>query len=1213
LGGTVEFRVLGPLEVVGPRGIIEIGAPKHRALLSLLLIEPGRVVSVDRLIDQLWNGSPPASATTTLQAYVSNVRRALEPERAPGAPATVLVTRPPGYALDVERDLVDARRFERLVAEAAALAPSDPTAASERLANALSLWRGQAFADVADEPWATSEVARLEELRLAVLERQLEIDLSLGRHVAVAIEAERLVKQQPVRERPRELLMLALYRSGRQADALRAFRDARETLIDGLGIEPGPSLRALENKILAQDPSLDWRPTAGPQVAVSPDPVVPAALAEPDREPALDAAEERTAEPPTDAFVGRAHECATLNRLVDDVLTGRGRIGLVAGEPGIGKTRLCEATGNTARERGVHVVWGNGYEGDGAPAFWPWVLILRALAEATPDAVAGALTPNTAGDIARVVPEYSRFVPDTATTPSAVDAETARFRFFDAVAGLLRRLAAHTPLMVVLDDLHWADVSSLRLVEFAANALRDAPVLLLGTYRDTEVGTGTPLASTLSALAREPALARVRLRGLSIPDIATYVSTVVGHDADAGLVASLYDRTGGNPFFVAELVRLLRTEGRLGDEPGTAAASAIGNAVPQGVRDVIRSRLSQLPEAALPVLTAAAVAGRQFDLALIARVCDLPEDDVLDVVEAAWISGIVDEVAGKPGQFEFAHELVRDTLRDGLGTVRRIRLHRAVGEALEALHGVRNPAYLAECAYHFSAAAPGGDALKAVLYGQKAADQLVARLAYEDAIPVYERAIGLVATYDVGTAATRNDLYIGLAWALRSSGRLAEARVQLDLAVDVARSSGDPVRLARSVLGHGGGAFWGWWEEFGVTDTGLIAQLEEAIEALGDDDSWLRCELLGRLAVELYFSAPLERRATLSAAAVDAARRLGDANALAAALAARHVAVWRPENHAERLALADELVDVATGSGLLERELTGRHLRMIDRFEAGDVHGADRELARCQAIAEEIGQHSYSVQLAWFCAMRELMAGNLDESERLAHAAFEQNLAANESAAWMALGAQLFHLRREQGRLNELESVSRQAIVTQAHVGTTWRIALATILVEDGRTDEARPMLDELVADDLAQLRIDLLRPIELRELAEQAAALDAIDAAAALDRHLDAIVGDVLLLGTGHLCAGPTAFARGLVARTLGRTDEAIEHLAHAVELADTLGARPHATRARWWLGRTLRERGGADDLVVAREVLETAAADADRYQLALASRISAQLATFS
>jgi hypothetical protein len=411
------------------------------------------------------------------------------------------------------------------------------------------------------------------------------------------------------------------------------------------------------------------------------------------------------------------------------------------------------------------------------------------------------------------------------------------------------------------------------------------------------------------------------------------------------------------------------------------------------------------------------------------------------------------------------------------------------------------------------------------------------------------------------------------------------------------------------VLGHGGGAFWGWWEEFGVTDDPLIAQLEEALGVLGDEDSWLRCELLGRLAVELYFSAGLARRDALSSEAVAAARRLGEPAALAAALAARHVSTWRPDNLAERLELANELVSVASGAGLLERELIGRHLRMIDRFETGDVSGTDAEFARCEALADQIGQHSYSVQLAWFCAMRELLGGNLAESERLTQAAFEQNLASNESAAWMALGAQLFHLRREQGRLGEIEDVARQALVSQPHVAPTWRIALATILMESGQVDEARTIVDALTSDDLAQLDNGLLRPIEVRELAEQVAVLDHREGAAVLDRHLDEFTGEVMLLGTGHLFAGPTAFARGLVHRTLGRVDDAIDELAHAVDVADSLGARPHATRARWWLAQTLLTRAGPDDVDRAREVLATAATAATQHGLAIAPRITAAL----
>jgi tetratricopeptide (TPR) repeat protein len=840
------------------------------------------------------------------------------------------------------------------------------------------------------------------------------------------------------------------------------------------------------------------------------------------------------------------------------------------------------------------------------------VLVLRILAEEHATAVGAALSPALAADIARVVPEYAQWAPAETPAPPA-DAETARFRFFDAVAGLLRRLGGRTPLAIVLDDLHWADVSSLRLVEFVAGGLRDAPLLLLGTYRDTEVGPDSPLGATLSALAREPTLERVHLRGLSPAEVAAYVANVVGHDADPALVGSLHDRTRGNPFFVAELVRLLRTEGRLGDDADATAVIADAHAVPQGVRDVIRSRLAQLPDGAVIVLTAAAIAGRQFDLALITRVVDMPEDDVLDLVEAAWMMGIVDEVATKPGHFEFAHELVRETLSEGLGTLRRVRLHRAVAEALEELHGYRNPAYLAECAYHFSEAAPGGDVLKAVLYGQKAADQLTAQLAYEDAVPVYERALDLVAAYDVGSPETRNDLLIGLAWALRSNGQLAQARVVLDRAVDAARTSGDAVRLARSVLGHGGGAFWGWWEEFGVTDHALIAQLEEALAALGDEDSWLRCEVLGRLAVELYFGADFERRDALSAEAVSAARRLEEPAAVAAALAARHVAVWRPENLAERLDLAAELVEVASGANLLERELIGRHLHMVDRFEAGDVSGADTDFARCEALAAELGQHSFSVQLAWFGSMREILAGRFAEGERLAQAAFEQNLASNESAAWMALGAQLFQLRREQGRLGEIEPVARQALLTQPHVGTTWRVALNTILVEGRRFDEARALLDEIVDEDLEQLHNPLLRPIEVRELAEQIAVLEHREAAACLERHLDEFAGDVLLLGTGHLCSGPTAFARGLVSRTLGRTDEAIEHLAHAVEVADALHARPNVARARWWLGRTLVERKEPGDVERARPLLQAAATEAADLGLAITPHIAAALAALA
>src|SRR5262245_25863324 len=442
----LEFSLLGPLQVASEQGVLDLGAPKHRALLALLLLEPGRVVSVDRLIDQLWHGSPPAAATSTLQAYVSNLRRVLEPGRAAGAPARVLVTRPPGYALDIVPEQVDAARFERNIIsamEARELGRFDDAAVF--LADALSLWRGQPLADVADEPWAQSECERLKELHLVALETQLAIDLERGRHASVSVEAERLAKEYPVRERFRELLMLALYRSGRQADALRAYQDARDVLVEELGIEPGPELRGLEERILAQDPGLGWQaPASGAPAAGTP-----------------------IEEDASSTFVGREEERARLIGRLAEVEAGAGRLALLSGEPGIGKTSLSEELTAHARAQGLPVVWARGWEGDGAPAFWPWVQVLRKLAAATPgDALAAAMEGN-ASDIARVVPDYATFV---SVVDDAPDAETARFRFFEAVATLLRNLAAREPHVVVLDDLHWADQSSLRLLEYAVEA-----------------------------------------------------------------------------------------------------------------------------------------------------------------------------------------------------------------------------------------------------------------------------------------------------------------------------------------------------------------------------------------------------------------------------------------------------------------------------------------------------------------------------------------------------------------------------------------------------------------------------------------------------------------------------------------------------------------------------------------------------------------------
>jgi DNA-binding SARP family transcriptional activator len=375
---TIEFRLLGPLEALADGERLPLGPPQQRSLLILLLLHANEVVSRDRLIEELWSGEPPATAPKLVQLYVSALRKALEPGRAPGAPHRVVRTRPPGYVLEVEAEAVDLARFERLRADAAgALARDDAAGARARLNEALALWRGEPLADVAYEPYAQAEIARLAELRQATLEDRIDVDLSFGEHAALVGELEALVGQHPLRERLRAAHMLALYRSGRQAEALSAYQDARRALVDELGIEPGRRLRDLEQAVLRQDPELE-----------------PPALAEP--------APGRS----QSAFVGRERELAELSGALDDALAGRGQVVLVAGEPGIGKSRLADELMRRAESRAALTLAGRCWEAGGAPPYWPWVQSLRAyIRNAEPGQVraqlgtgAAELAPDPSGD-----------------------------------------------------------------------------------------------------------------------------------------------------------------------------------------------------------------------------------------------------------------------------------------------------------------------------------------------------------------------------------------------------------------------------------------------------------------------------------------------------------------------------------------------------------------------------------------------------------------------------------------------------------------------------------------------------------------------------------------------------------------------------------------------------------------------------------------------
>jgi DNA-binding SARP family transcriptional activator len=1117
----VRYRVLGPLEVTGIDGrAIDVGGAKPRALLTLLLAEANRVVGIDRIVSTLWGDEPPATVTGTLQAYISNLRRVLEPDRGPREAPGVLLTRAPGYLLKAEPGELDSLRFAELVEEGdRALEAGDPARGVSRLDQALKLWRGEPLAELGDSPTASTERHRLVELHVRARERRCDALLAVGRAEEAVTDLQRLVTEHPLRERLWARLVTALYAADRQADALEACRRCAELLREELGIDPGPELRDLEQAVLRQDQKLLER-VPRPRM-----PVAPAAPAGP---------------PPSSAtteIVGRHPELAHLRRIAEQVATGRPAIVVLEGEAGIGKTRLAEAAAEIAGAEGYQVAWSRCADDAGAPMLWPWAQALDQL----------GLEQLSAVEI-----------------DGEDDADAARFRLFQDLRARLGAAASRRrPVLVVLDDLQGADTTSVQLLGLLGRHLPRAPLLIGVTVRTVGEDLPPAVSDCLARLAREPSTVRLKVGGLAADEVSELLSAQLGGSGDRSLAAAVHDRTGGNPFFVVELSRWML---------GAHDRHLDSVPVPPSVDEVLRNRLSRLPSEAREVLRLAAVAGREVTLDLL-EAAGTPAEDALAALDSAVANDLV--VEGKtPWSWRFTHALVQEVLVNDLSALHRARLHARLAKALEQRSGgTPGEALVERLAHHFVHAVPITGPGPARRYSAEAARAARSRLAYGEAADHTRRALQLLDPAEPDAARTRHELLTALGNDLLRGGQRTEAHSVIAEAIEVAQELGDRKCLARSAAVWGSPTLWNW-RPHGVVDDDMVALLQDLVDhpdELTDspeERDRLTAELLGTLGIELAFSEDLQRGVQAAEQAVTLARAIGDPELLGRTLNNYCLAVWGRPGAAElRLAATDEALGMV-GKGLPRRtEFFARLHRAAIKLHLTDLAGfeADREAGRRLAISlsgPEVRPH-----VLWQAGGAAWLRGDARRAEELTTEAYELYRRVTPHAKH-GYAAHVFALRRGDHRLPE----AMDLLVETGDEGNPLLQLMAIVAAgESGDLAEAR------------RLRARWGRT-QIRDWASDVATLLQAEAALLLgdERELETAVVQMLPFRGRQAVLGTPAFSLGSYDELLGRISEHHGDLAAArawwegAERQGALVGCPHQVAlAQWHLDRVAKQNG--------------------------------------
>lgn len=857
-------------------------------------------------------------------------------------------------------------------------------------------------------------------------------------------------------------------------------------------------------------------------------------------------------------FVGRDAELDRLRKCWLNAEKGLEQFVALSGEPGIGKTRLAVEFVEEVASRRALVMAGRCDE-DLAVPYQPFAEVLRHRVDAEGAALRGRLG-QFPGELVRLAPSLVDHIPEL-PPPIGSDPDTERWRLFDAVASWLRAVSRERPVLLLLDDLHWASRPTLQLLSHVLRHGDGDRLMVLATYRDTELRRTHPLAEALADLRLRVGVERIALKGLSEDQVVDLLSSQAGHDiGDRGrqLAKAIWDETSGSPFFVGEVVRNLAESGRIYEVEGRweldGDVRTLG--IPEGVREVIGRRVSRLSTAANEALTVASVIGAVFDRAVVEAAGGGSGEELEEALDEAVEAAVLEELAGHPGGYRFTHTLVRSTLYEELRVARRVRLHARVAQAIEKVYGHRLDDRLPDLAVHYAAAAPAGFADKAIDYAIRAAERAAQVGAYDEVARFCE--LGMDTAELSGNDAAACDLLIAAGTARLRSGAPLTARQQFEQAAELAKDLGDTDRLAKAALGAGGRGIRLVWSEVGRVERRLVDLLEQARDALPTDDSALRAEVLGMLARELSFDASsFARRRTLADDAVAMARRLGDQRVLVSTWSSWFLAtVQSNSTPEERDAAVREMLAIADELGDPELEIQARFHEGSVALESNDGDRLRYAAQRIERLADELRQPYYRWLASAVSAGVALIDGNLERAEELAHESLRAGQAADEPGAYEATGVQLI--------VNALEDdeawryTGMYALLATRYPEYTQPLTFPMIVAGGrGRRSEARAELRKLL--DLP-LHRDASYYGFLANVSYWTAALGEDDAARwALERWGEAD-NVAPTLGVPIAPFGLThGFFVGVLHVQLGQYDQAIDWLSDGVEEARRLQA-PYA-----------------------------------------------------